>query len=568
MNEEIGAVQAIVDRALAGKTAVTVLEAGSGSATHLAFPPDTRLVGIDISERQLERNAALDEKIVGDIQSYDLPTNTFEIVVCWQVLEHLPHPERALVRMVAALKEDGLLVLSLPNVLSLKGLITKLTPHSFHVWVYRRLLGRRDAGKDDTAPFPTFLRLDMRPAGIRRFALENGLGVDHFDAFESYFQTRLRRRLRVQGRVWRFARGLVRAVTFGLLEAENTELVVVLRKAAWRNEPPQNGRPRVAVLAWSRVEGRARDLAASLHGEARTFYSLGIIRRELVPLRYALNAVRSLAFLARRRPRAVVVSNPPVFAGLLALAYGKFARAPVALDSHPGSFGLNGSEPGRIFLPVHRWMVRRSPLTLVVGDDLAKQVERWGGRPLVVHEAPPTWSVAPLGPLPLRPSVLIAGQLAPDEPVVEAVAAARLVPELDLVVTGDLRRAPGLQASAPENVSFVGFLPDADYVRALELAQVVLVLSVNPSAIMRAACEAVYAGRILVASDSPYRRKVFPWAVHVENDAASIAAGLRSAVGRYDELVSATRDARARLLEAWRVQHDALEATLAAGAAR
>ena len=47
---------------------------------------------------------------------------------------------------------------------------------------------------------------------------------------------------------------------------------------------------------------------------------------------------------------------------------------------------------------------------------------------------------------------------------------------------------------------------------------------------MRAAYEAVYAGRPLIISDSPERRDLFPHAIHVTNDAASIEQGLRLAV--------------------------------------
>jgi Methyltransferase domain len=52
-------------------------------------------------ERQHPRDRALDEihrlieRELGDIESYDLPAEDFDVVVCWNVFEHLPHPERA-----------------------------------------------------------------------------------------------------------------------------------------------------------------------------------------------------------------------------------------------------------------------------------------------------------------------------------------------------------------------------------------------------------------------------------------------------------------------------------------
>jgi hypothetical protein len=61
---------------------------------------------------------------------------------------------------------------------SVKGLMTKLTPHSFHVWVYQRLLGWTYAGKPGYGPFPTPMRLAMAPHTMKRLARDRGLHVD------------------------------------------------------------------------------------------------------------------------------------------------------------------------------------------------------------------------------------------------------------------------------------------------------------------------------------------------------------------------------------------------------
>jgi phage-related minor tail protein len=143
-----------------------------------------------------------------------------------------------------------------------------------------------------------------------------------------------------------------------------------------------------------------------------------------------------------------------------------------------------------------------------------------------------------------RARVLLVGVLAPDEPVAEAIEAARIVPQLDLLITGDTRRVdPSLVNQAPENVTFLGFLRGEAFRRQLEDADIVLTLSTNETAAMRAAYEAVYAGRPLVVSASEERRRLFPYAVHVTNDAVSIAQGLREASERIAELYVAVPDA-------------------------
>jgi SAM-dependent methyltransferase len=179
VRDEITSLQHAVDALLGGRIAPVVLEAGCGSLSHLKFPHDTLLVGIDIAQDQLDRNKQLSERVCGDVQTYDLGASRFDAIVCWDVLEHLEHPEQALVRFARALRDDGIIVLSAPNPFSPKGLATKLTPYAFHLWFYRNVRGWKEAGTRGNPPFHTFLRSSMAPGAIRRFAARHGLSVAH-----------------------------------------------------------------------------------------------------------------------------------------------------------------------------------------------------------------------------------------------------------------------------------------------------------------------------------------------------------------------------------------------------
>ena len=77
-----------------------VLEAGCGTKGYIQLPKSVYKVGIDISEKQLDQNNELAEKVLGDIQYFDFPENKFDVIVCWDVLEHLPHPELAINRFI------------------------------------------------------------------------------------------------------------------------------------------------------------------------------------------------------------------------------------------------------------------------------------------------------------------------------------------------------------------------------------------------------------------------------------------------------------------------------------
>ena len=172
--------QTFLDRELFCRPSVRLLEAGCGSASNLNFGGQVRLVGIDISEKQLVRNTLLHEKIAGDIQSYEFPPNSFDAIICWDVLEHLSQPELALRQFAHAINPGGLVILKLPNVLSLKGLVTKFLPHTLHVLAYRYFYGEKNAGKNDTAPFKTYLRFCVSAGAIRKQGTQLGLQTVYF----------------------------------------------------------------------------------------------------------------------------------------------------------------------------------------------------------------------------------------------------------------------------------------------------------------------------------------------------------------------------------------------------
>ncbi|NER20875.1 MAG: methyltransferase domain-containing protein [Symploca sp. SIO1C2] len=224
---ELLRLQKVVDKLLTNPRKLRVLEAGCGSATEINLPQDAHFVGVDISAKQLERNAVAQEKILGDIQTYPLPAGEFDVILCFYLLEHLPQPELALKNFVQTVKEDGIIILALPNVLSIWGLITKFTPHWFHVWVYRYIFGEKRAGTDDFGPFQTFSRLSISPKELEQFALNHNLSIEYLDLYENFRQTGMREKY---GLWWQLLAGTVKVLSFGQVATDNTDYILVLKK--------------------------------------------------------------------------------------------------------------------------------------------------------------------------------------------------------------------------------------------------------------------------------------------------------------------------------------------------
>jgi hypothetical protein len=311
---------------------------------------------------------------------------------------------------------------------------------------------------------------------------------------------------------------------------------------------------RLAVVAWTPSQ-RPQELAAALGGIAHTPYFPRLTQRALVPLRYAISTALTAGFLVRRRPRAVLVQNPPIVPGAIAYIYCRLAGARLVLDSHPRGFGLKGSHAGRLFRPLHERLMRHAAATMVASEPLADEVRRAGGRPLVVHEPPPLWRIdAP--PAPGAPeSVLWVGIFATDEPVAEVVEAARLAPDVRFVLTGDPDRCPPeVRAQAPANVTFSGYRRGEDYRALVAEATIMMVLTTAPTSVPRGAFEAVAALRPLIVSDQPLLRRHFPEALFAANEATALAGAVQEACDRRVALAAVAERARERDAQRWAAQ--------------
>ena len=225
-------IQAKVESLIGKRSELLVLEAGCGKKRHLTFGPAEYVVGIDPLSESLDKNEKLHERIVGDIQEYRFQSSKFDVVICFDVLEHLPNPEKALLNLVDATRDGGLIVLKAPNPHSIQGLVTKFTPHRFHVWWYRYILGAKNAGRQGYSPYPTFMRSTISVPVLRRFAASNMLKEEFVALYEGAVPKSLKRKapLLYQG-YWTLA-WLLRLLSFGRYRGEFSDYVGIWRKGS------------------------------------------------------------------------------------------------------------------------------------------------------------------------------------------------------------------------------------------------------------------------------------------------------------------------------------------------
>jgi glycosyltransferase involved in cell wall biosynthesis len=144
---------------------------------------------------------------------------------------------------------------------------------------------------------------------------------------------------------------------------------------------------------------------------------------------------------------------------------------------------------------------------------------------------------------------VIAGSLGADEPVASALAAAALLPEVEVRVTGAVGGLPAsIRSSVPPNVVFTGFLPYARFLGELLAADAVAVFTTEVRAMNRAAFEVIGLGRPLVLSEVPGLRRRFEGAaLFCANEPEAMAHAIRWAVQNHRVMEDGSRALRRRL---------------------
>ncbi len=279
------------------------------------------------------------------------------------------------------------------------------------------------------------------------------------------------------------------------------------------------------VVAWAPFGRRSESFARELGAELRYIHYMKFQSPAYAPAKYILQAARTLQVRWARRPERVFVQNPPFVCGLVVYLYCRLTGAAFVLDHHSAAFA-------RIWdwaRPFQRFLARRAVANLVTNPHWAGLVQAWSASALVLRDPLPHLESGAAFSVEPGFNVVMICTFADDEPVEAVVEAARQLPDVHFYITGDIRRRPGRLALAPLNVTFTGFLPEAQYAGLLGAVQAVLALTTRDHTLQGGGYEAVSLGKPLVTSGWPYLRELFPQgAVYVSNSAEGIRAGVQA----------------------------------------
>lgn len=305
-------------------------------------------------------------------------------------------------------------------------------------------------------------------------------------------------------------------------------------------------------IAWE-DHRRSRELAMALGAELKVLQS----RRSYL-IRACVLSVRSFRFLVRRRPRLVVVQNPSLVLAGLACALKRILRYQLVVDRHSNFelISIRVPRPVRVaFRILSRYTLRQADLTIVTNRHLADLVEAVGGRSCVLPDKLPRLEQGALVQLPARNNLVFVCSFAADEPLAEVLESAHLLdPDTIIHVTGDYRCAdPELVRRAPANVSFRGYLSEADYQSLLLSCTAVLALTKNAHTLLCCAYEAVALHRPLILSDHEALRVYFrEGAVYCGTDPVGISLAIKEAICSTPRLAREMESFATKLEAEWR----------------
>ena len=108
-----------------------VLDAGCGYRNQLFSDKDVKLlIGCDINLSAIKDNNDISSGVLADIEMMSFRENIFDLIISFDVIEHLRKPNAFIKEAARVLKNDGgTLFLITPNQNSILGLAARIIPH-------------------------------------------------------------------------------------------------------------------------------------------------------------------------------------------------------------------------------------------------------------------------------------------------------------------------------------------------------------------------------------------------------------------------------------------------------
>jgi hypothetical protein len=271
--------------------------------------------------------------------------------------------------------------------------------------------------------------------------------------------------------------------------------------------------------------------------------------------RYARSIYRTIQHLKRWRGRIVFVQNPSIVLACIATLFRPIFGYILIVDAH--NAGIYPIKVKIIADHIIKWLLRQANFTIVTNQALVKRVITNGGRPLIIPDPLPNNIGLPRPQVPNKNKklfkVLFICTWAADEPYLEVMAAAELVDDAHIFITGSSKgREKQFLRAIPRNVTLTGYVPEQEYHQLLLDSDIIIDLTTRENCLVCGAYEAVAAEKPFVLSKTDALQIYFcKGGVHVDNHAEAIAMGIKALVAQYDFYLDEIHQFKSELEQNW-----------------
>jgi ubiquinone/menaquinone biosynthesis C-methylase UbiE len=136
-------------------------------------------VGADVSVDSLRRHKTLSLRTCASLENLPFPAESFDLVTCNMVVEHLPNPRATLREFERLLCPGGVLLLHTPNTWNYAVVLARALKKLMPARVLRRIISWSE-GRQDSDIFPTYYRANSR-AAITDALEPLGLSCERFE---------------------------------------------------------------------------------------------------------------------------------------------------------------------------------------------------------------------------------------------------------------------------------------------------------------------------------------------------------------------------------------------------
>jgi SAM-dependent methyltransferase len=136
-----------------------VLDAGCGQAgiVEQVMPVVKQAIGIDQTFGDYRETIKLQDLVQGKLEDLPFSPNSFDVISCTWVLEHLKNPKRVFREFARVLYPDGILLFLAPNAHNYVTLMNRAVPSWLHELMTQALYGR-----ERRFTFPVYYRANTK----------------------------------------------------------------------------------------------------------------------------------------------------------------------------------------------------------------------------------------------------------------------------------------------------------------------------------------------------------------------------------------------------------------------